>query len=305
MPRTNSRRPTSRWKSPSSAPKTVKGIVQAELRRTAGDESERLIVSRGDDIRLQLFRGERQLLGGLWQVGIRKDGAELFPVGPWEENCWHSDQDVDYLELELPLDEGYRLQRQMLLAREGQFLWLADAVLAPPRAAGVNPQHPKPRLDYSSWLPLAADISFQPAEETHEGVLKYKKKVQATVLPVAFPEWRAEQFAGELSVSENQLQLKQTVQGDNLYAPLFIDLDPDRVKKPVTWRRLTVAENLHSVPRDVAAGFRVQAGKDQWVFYQALAGHGNRTVLSHNTAYEFCALRFSPKGKLQTLLEIE
>jgi hypothetical protein len=43
------------------------------------------------------------------------------------------------------------------------------------------------------------------------------------------------------------------------------------VKRPLTWRRITVAENLALVPREVAAAYRVQVGREQWLFYRSLA----------------------------------
>ena len=54
-------------------------------------------------------------------------------------------------------------------------------------------------------------------------------------------------------------------------ASLFIDLRKDRFVRPVTWRQLTVAENLSIQPADVAVGYRVQIGADQWLFYRSLA----------------------------------
>ena len=98
----------------------------------------------------------------------------------WEEVCWHSDDDVDYLELETKWNGSWRLQRQILLAREDHFLWLADAVTGPDVAS----------LDYRSVLPLTPGIEFRPEQETREGFLAYHRRV-ARVLPLASPEWRA------------------------------------------------------------------------------------------------------------------
>ena len=47
-----------------------------------------------------------------------------------EPLCWVSDDDVDYLELEIEFGEGLRVQRHLLLARHDRFLLLADAVLS-------------------------------------------------------------------------------------------------------------------------------------------------------------------------------
>ena len=82
---------------------------------------------------------------------------------------------------------------------------------------------------------------------------------------------------------------------------LFIDLEPTRFKQFVTWRKLTVGENLEVVPRDIAVGYRVQNGLQQWMFYRVLAGRGNRTVLGYNTSYEFGCQRFLPNGTLDAV----
>ena len=59
-----------------------------------------------------------------------------------------------------------------------------------------------------------------------------------------------------------------------------------------TWRQLTVAEHLLPQPREVAVGYRVQLGYDQWLIYRSLAPRGSRSVLGQNVADEFVAARF-------------
>jgi hypothetical protein len=73
----------------------------------------------------------------------------------------------------------------------------------------------------------------------------------------------------------------------------------------VTWRQLTVGESLNVVSRDVAAGYRVQIGKSQWLIYRSLGTRGNRTVLGQNFSSEFVVARFRPDGTAEKLLEIE
>ena len=92
--------------------------------------------------------------------------------------------------------------------------------------------------------------------------------------------------------------------GTALYAPLFVDLDPARKRKALTWRRLTVAENLRIVPADMAVAYRVQIGKQQWVFYRSFTTEGNRTFLGLNFTSEFLAARFDASGETETLIDI-
>ncbi len=69
--------------------------------------------------------------------------------------------------------------------------------------------------------------------------------------------------------------------------------------------RLTVAESLEVVPSDVAVGYRVQCGDDQWVVYRSLKEPANRTVLGQNTAAELFVARFFRTGECEELLAID
>ena len=87
--------------------------------------------------------------------------------------------------------------------------------------------------------------------------------------------------------------------------PLFFDLRPRRLTKERTWRRLTVAQQLEIQSADVATGFRIQSGKDQWLVYRSLAPPGNRTLLGQNISSEFYAGRFLRTGEVDEFIEIE
>jgi hypothetical protein len=66
-----------------------------------------------------------------------------------------------------------------------------------------------------------------------------------------------------------------------------------------------VAEHRAVVPHEVAAGFRVMIGSRQWLIYRALARKGNRTLLGHNLSSETMIGRFTKKGEVQPVVEIE
>ncbi len=286
-------------------------------------------------IRLKALFGWHSLGTGAWDLEVSFDGRPLMPRGRWEEVCCVSDEIVDHLDLELSLSEGFRVERQLFLARKDRFLLLADAVL------GSRPGH----LEYRWRLPLGRGISFQGAEETREGVL-CGKRPRALVLPLALPEWRCDPQPGSLAqtdrglngdsrsregeapaepskstgltvsgaapqgprppgIAQGCLELRQEAQGTCLFAPLFVDLVPRRFAQPFTWRQLTVAENLTVQPCDVAVGYRVLVGKRQWLIYRALARKANRTLLGHNLSSEMLVARFGRKGEVKPLLEME
>ena len=251
------------------------------------------VVWAGQSVRFELAAGGHVLWSGRWEFDVSQDGKPLAPIRDWDEVCWVSDDDIDYLELEIELDTGVRVQRQMALAREDGFLFLADAVLGD--RAG---------LQYRSSLPLASGISFRPNGECREGFLEAAGPV-ARVMPLALPEWRADARGGSLESNQGRLELAQSSERRSIYAPLFVDLSRRRMSRRITWRRLTVAEQLRIQPSDVAVGYRVALGNEQWLIYRSLGEARNRTLLGHNLSTEMLIARFGADGEVQTLVEIE
>ena len=245
-------------------------------------------------VQVELRCRQALLWTGRWELEIRRDGRPARSEGPWEEVCWVSDDDVDYLEIEMAFDGGLCVQRHLLLAKKDALLLLADAIL------GDRPAS----LEYRGLLPLADGISFQPADESREGYLKGRRRL-ALALPLALPEWRADPRAGSLVETEQGLELRQQGQGRAMLAPLCFDLRPRRMTSPFTWRQLTVAENLELQPDDVAVGYRVMIGREQWLIYRSLASKGNRTLLGHNLSTEMLVARFDGHGEVHPLGEIE
>jgi len=252
------------------------------------------------ELRLEVWNGPQRLISGAWTSETTLNGKRLEPVGSWDETCWFSDEDVDYLELSIELSGGARLERQILLARDELFLLLSDYVIGD-RAEGVASGD----ICHKYCLPLDPKVVFQPEKKTREGFLMAGKKI-ARVLPLALPEWRTDPRVGQLNVSKHQLQLTHQLPGKNLACPLLIDLKKSRASKQCTWRQLAVAESLEVQPHDVAVGYRAQCGKDQWLVYRSLAKPANRSVLGQNLSLESLVARFlAPSGEVDELLEIE
>lgn len=247
------------------------------------------------ELRLEVSSDSERLICGVWDWNTAVDGKLLEPVGSWEETCWFSDEDADYLELSIDLAAGARLERQIMLARDEMFLLLADYI----HDTGGG------EVSHRFRLPLDPAVKFRPENETREGLLTAGKTV-ARVLPLALSEWRVESHFGELTVDKGHLQLEQQRPGKNLACPLLIDLKRSRASKPCTWRQLTVAQSLEIQPHDIAVGYRAQCGKDQWLIYRSLAAKANRSLLGHNLSSECLVGRFlAPAGEVDELLEIE
>src|SRR4051812_36811307 len=167
------------------------------------------------ELRVVLTAGDQVLISGLWSWEASVNGRALSAAGAWEEVCWHSDRRADYLELELPLSGGWKVQRQMLLGRIDQFLLLADALVgngAPPGDASAEIRH-------AFHLPLDLGASYRPAGETREGWLVAKRKHSARALPLALPEWRAGGFPGGGAWGGKQRGVRPAAGGRRPFSP--------------------------------------------------------------------------------------
>jgi hypothetical protein len=254
-----------------------------------------LVVARlGGTMHTELNCGNETVWNGPWTQQICVDGHLLAPPERWDEVCWHSDDDVDFQELQANFSDGWVLQRQILLAREDHFLYLADALVGPNEA----------QIDYQVEFSLAAGIRFDPMDETHEGTLTGSRCL-GTVLPLALPEWRTSASHGSVQSVDGKLQIRHGVQSQRLYVPLFLDLDRSRLRRPLTWRRLTVAERLQIQPPSQVVAYRVQVGDEQWLFYRSLGPTANRTVLGENLSNEFLAARFDRDGDTDDLIRLD
>jgi hypothetical protein len=282
----------------------------------------RLVAVYHDEaVQIEIGCRKEVLWSGQWGLEVVQDGQPLRPTGPWEEVCWESADGVDYLELEIDLGSGVRVQRHLALAGKDNFVFLADAIL------GSRPA----RWQYRGWLRLAPGMSLAAAESSWEGFIEGKvagtlrvpsalggksspphtecachpTRKKALVLPLALPEWRIDARPGTLAAVEDRMELSQTATGSALFAPLFVDLDRRRIARPYTWRPLTVGENLASQPPDVAVGYRVMVGRQQWFIYRSLTPAANRSLLGHNLVSGMLLARFDRQGEVESLVEIE
>ena len=257
----------------------------------------RLVVAFADDPpSLELRVGGRQILAGSMTMETTCDGRPVTPVGNWEEVCWQSDEDCDYLELGIDLSDGLALERQILLAKQDAVLYVADIIVA----GGRTPH----QLQHTLGLPLGQGTTWRLEKETRDGVLAAGKQ-RIAVLPLALHEWRSDPRGGRLEAADGRLTLTQEATGAALACPLMFDLNSSRSNRERSWRQLTIAESLQVVPRDMAVGFRAQSGRDQWLFYRSLGPAGNRTLIGQNFSGEFVAGRFLATGECDEWIEIE
>jgi len=272
------------------------------LRSDWGKGAIRLLLDFGRPLHhLEIAAGDRLVVAGGWEWSVEADGVALVPAGPWSVCCFESDKNASFLEIVAPLPGGLQAERQVVLLPQDRVVILTDSVTD---AGARIPAARRPdRLDYQGRLFLAA------AEATAEAETReYRLAVGARhwrLLPLALPEWRAAMTPGTLEVEGDMVTLRQQGRGGRLSAPLWIDADPSRSGRPLTWRQLTVADNRVNLQRHEAVGFRVQTGLEQWLLYRALDTPRNRTVLGCNLACEFLVGRIDRQGEVSRTLEIE
>jgi hypothetical protein len=265
------------------------------LRSTWISKAPRLTVSYSDHVaQFELTTAGEILCSGPWHLEVSFNDELRTVCGNWETVCWHSDQDVDFLEIEASLGEGLRVQRQLVLAREDEILLVADAVLS---------DRPG-RIECRASLPVCTHIGFHGAEQTREGHL-VGHKTRALVLPLGLPEWRSDSRRGSLEMTSTGLTLRQLHEGRAAYIPLLIDLNAKRTKQGCTWRQLTLAERCGVTPGDVAVGYRAQVDKTNWLIYRSLAEMGIRSLLGQQVKSEFLFGRMKSDGGCVRLLEVE
>lgn len=283
-----------------AAPDSLSPSVYSESRQIAilrsrlTPDSPRLtVLFDRPEVQLELC-ADQPLLSGHWSAELLVDGQSFVPKGVWEEVCRHEDEDVEYLELETVLGDGWTLQRHILVARQEGFALLADAVLGEREA----------NISYTTSLPLFPAVQLQPERETHEAWLAAGAK-RYLVLPLALPEWRSDRPLGELSTGNQLLTLTTSGRrGRNLFHPLLIPLSGSRCNYEYTWRHLTVGQNLEIQRTDAAAAYRVQLGDRQWVVYRALTP-GNRTFLGKNLTSDLFVGVFHRTGEMDAIMEVE
>ena len=243
------------------------------------------------ELRTEFSVGDQIFFMGKCNPKVTVDGHELNVASDWEEVCWESDEDMDYIELDAKLDNNWRIQRQLLLARKDSFAFVADAIIGSATA----------EIRYQNPLPLLSGVTLDSSGENSEAMLLGEKPL-GTVCPLSLSEWKTP--GGKSRLREDPARLELHQRGRGLYAPLFIDFDPNRRNKALTWRSLTVAENLQTVVSDVAVAYRVQIGKKQWVIYRSLAKSANRTFLGLNLTSEFLVARFQSDGEIEPLVDV-
>ncbi|MEM0926827.1 MAG: hypothetical protein AAGJ83_12375 [Planctomycetota bacterium] len=272
---------------------------------------------RDEQTDLELTAGKRAVILGKLTQQILVDGSAIHPQGEWVNTCEYSDDDVHYLEVERVYERGFVIQRQFMVVREDRCCLLADAIV-PGEITGDGAGQGRtmsgassrddspPWLEYQLRVPLGTTINATPETETNEWLLGTGKP-QAMVFPLAANEWKSGPGHARLSQTDDH-QLLFSIRGRGaLFAPLWIDFDRKRVRKPKTWRKLTVGERLEVIPESEAAAFRLQVGSEHWMLYRSLRRpEAPRTFFGKQVMADFYCGRFDAEEQsYEDLITVE
>ncbi len=280
----------------------------------------RTVIDYGaSDCRIEVYAGRHKAISGTWQVMITTDGDEQFADGEWESICEYTDDDVHYLELEQAWSGGWSVQRHLMVLREDRCVLLADSVV-PGVDADVGSA---PQIAYTGRWSLDDSVRCQGESETREiwlttkpGPVKKVKKQRkektpsytgdVMAIPLSASEWRIGPSGADLTASDDHKLVIVAKAKGRLFAPLWLDLIPRRLKRKRTWRSLTIADELQIVPDEQAVAYRLQTGSEQWVVYRSLEGSRVRSVLGKHLVADFFAGRFHPEdGDIEELVTVE
>ncbi|WP_145390736.1 hypothetical protein [Stieleria neptunia] len=283
----------------------------------------RTVVEYADrQARLEWTAGKSTLVSGRCETTLAIDGQPLEPLGDWVSTCEYTDDDVHYLEMEQLHEAGYVLQRQFMVLREDRCCFFADAVVRGQfhtelqraadarhdRQQGANSDPTSaslPLIDYQIRFPLADGIGVEPEAETTELFLGDHRR-RALVLPLSAPEWKNSPSPTRLRATEDRHLLLASQGHGQLFVPLWVDVSRDRFSMKRTWRQLTVAEQLDLIPSRLAAAYRIQMGKSQWILYRSMAPSGPRTFMGKQMIADFYCARFDAKEEsYEDLITVE
>ncbi|MGC6442596.1 MAG: hypothetical protein ACON4H_08020 [Rubripirellula sp.] len=255
---------------------------------------------------LQMFSGKRVMLSGSVGVELCVGGVDCQPIGPWEEVCEYSDDDVHYLEIEQDWSGGVVLQRQFVLLRDDRCVLFSDAVIPKEAAPDEDGCGGLGEIQYRCRIPVAGGTEVAFDDEVREVIFSTGSR-KVMCLPLGAPEWRVGPTQVDVTVSADQ-HLVVTASGkERLYTPLWFDFSQRRFARKRTWRQLTVADQLKILDRSEAVGYRIQMGSEQWMIYRSLFGGQNtRTVLGKHLIADFYCARFdSGDGSYDELITVD
>jgi len=265
----------------------------AVLRTHWGARADRCTVTHDQPaMNIELAVQGQTILDGEWFSEITMAEKTTPFRGSWSCVCWQTDQDADYVEMQLFIRGVVRVERQILLSRTRQFCMIAESL------ADIKGG----QFSYRTQLPLVTGVKSTTSSRTRE-VLLDAGGVPLRVFPVLLPERHVVSSPGQFGAD---FRFQTTASGSAWYNPILIDWSPARRTAEATWKSLTVAEQQKVLKPESASGHRLKVGNHQWLIYRSLRQSIEpRSVLGHQTRYETVIGAVEPNGDITPLLLVE
>ncbi len=238
---------------------------------------------------------------GAWDISIAYNNLPIrLEDEEWSCTCWYTDEEVDYLELQMNL-EGQpvqRINRTILLSRDQQFLYVCDAVQV--EESGL--------ISYQSRWQTKATFEATKEHSSRQLFLQHadQKQQRLHVLPLAQPMSKGSSPHGTLAYDQQSLTWTAQKHQLALCVPMLFDWHGSNAKNPGTWQTVTVAEEGKRLSEDVAVGYLAHLHKRVIVFFHSLwPGRFGRSFLGHHTHHETVIGEFMKDGSLRPLVHIE
>lgn len=265
----------------------------AVLRTHWGAHADRITVTHDQPAMNVEFsvRGQT-ILDGEWYSEITMGETTTPFRGNWYCVCWQTDQDADYIELQLFIRGVVRVERQILLSRTRQFCLIAESL------GDIKGE----AFSYRTQLPLIAGIHSTTSASTREVQLE-TGGVNLRAFPVKLPDRHVLSTPGRFGAD---FGFQTTGSGSAWYNPILMDWSPGRRTAEATWKALTVAEQQTVLKPDFASGHRIKVGNHQWLIYRSLRQSIEpRSVLGHQTRYETVIGAVEKNGDITPLMLVE
>jgi hypothetical protein len=244
-----------------------------------------------DSCRFELFGAGRSWLGPSWTLS-GEIGAARRP----RPRTWISTVTADFAEWSESGGET-RVTRSILLLR-GLRLALLSVLVE---------RKPEPADPPGFRIARPTDLAADPVAGCRALLLSQPpRRGTAQVLPIGLPCALYATDRGQFAVDGRDLVLTQAGTGRRTWLPLLVSWDMTRHRKRLHWRVLTVSERSRIVGPDRAVAVRVSWGRrETYVIYRSLASPAPRVFLGHRSEHQLLVGRFTEKGLVEPIFEVE
>jgi hypothetical protein len=270
----------------------------AALRASWQKQDDLLVLDhrqRGTATRMELIGSGHSWLGPDWTSTSTSPSAQATAPKP---HHWVSTSTADLAEWTFRCS-GLTVTRSALLLRGRQTAIFSEQMAG--RTAITTP--------IASMYALPPGVSAEPLPGCRGMLLRPAgKRATAQVLPLALPCLPYETERGEFGGRGDGggLSLSVMPRGRRAWLPLLVSWNPERNRKKLSWRILTVSERSKICPPDQAFAVRVSWGRDDTlVIYRSLGAPARRAFLGHLTTARFLVGKFTAEGAVEPILSVD